>query len=366
MRIALLGPANSIHLRRWANALASRGHAVRLLSQHPVEPRDLHPAIQAEWLPHCGTKGYLLNAPRLRASLSAWRPDVLHAHYASGYGTTAMLSGYAPCLLSVWGSDVFDFPYQGPFRAWLLRRNLRSAVALTSTSEVMAHQVRRLTPERRDIAIIPFGVDLQRFAPTGSRRPDGPLTIGIVKSLAPKYGIDLLLRAFAGMRQDPDLRAAALAFRLVIVGDGPERSALQALARTLTIEAVTTFTGAVSHDEVPGWLNGFDIYAAPSRLDSESFGVAVIEASACAVPVVVTDVGGLPEVVIADRTGLIVPREDVPALQAALKRLLLDDGLRERLGSEGRRHVARTFDWEHCVDLMERCYERTLQKATGA
>ena len=118
------------------------------------------------------------------------------------------------------------------------------------------------------------------------------------------------------------------------------------------------------HADVPDWLNRFDIYAAPSRL--ESFGVAVIEASACAVPVVVTDVGGLPEVVIADRTGLIVPREDVPALQAALKRLVLDARLREELGREGRRHVAETYEWERCVDRMERCYERTVQQARRA
>ena len=366
MRIALLGPANSIHLQRWANALTARGHPIRLISQHPAPAGALDAAVEVEGLPRQGAMGYLVNARRLGASLAAWRPDLLNAHYASGYGTTAMLCGYLPCLLSVWGSDVYDFPHQGRLQRWLLRTNLRRATAIASTSHAMAREVRRLMAEPLDVEVTPFGVDLGRFAPARASRSSGLVTIGTVKSLAPKYGVDLLLRAFAGVARDPEVQAAGLTCRLVIVGDGPERSALQALARTLQIDTMTTLAGAVPHADVPAWLNRLDVYVAASRLDSESFGVAVIEASACEVPVVVTDVGGLPEVVVRDRTGLVVPREDVPALQAALKRLVLDPRLREELGRGGRRHVAETYEWEHCVDRMERCYERTIQQARRA
>jgi glycosyltransferase involved in cell wall biosynthesis len=121
----------------------------------------------------------------------------------------------------------------------------------------------------------------------------------------------------------------------------------------------------VAHAEVPAWLHRLDIYAAPSRLDSESFGVAVIEAGACGLPVVVSDAGGLPEVVRDGETGLVVPREDVPALQAALKRLALDPALRRRFGRAGRAHVERAYAWGQCVDLMEQCLARTLTMGTG-
>jgi L-malate glycosyltransferase len=153
------------------------------------------------------------------------------------------------------------------------------------------------------------------------------------------------------------------ACRLLIVGDGPQRDELVQLAAQLGITERTRFVGAVAHSDVPHWLHQLDIYAAPSRLDSESFGVAVIEAGACGLPVAVSDAGGLPEVVVDGETGLVVPRDDVPALQAALKRLVLDAALRDRLGAAGRLHVEREYEWGRCVDLMERCYADTIAAA---
>jgi L-malate glycosyltransferase len=364
MRVALLGPANSIHLQRWAGALVKRGHTLCVISQHPCGRELLPASAEVAWLPHVGTLGYFLNARPLRRLLRRWRPELLNTHYASGYGTTSALVGFRPTLLSVWGSDVYDFPFESAAKGRLLRWNLQRATALASTSQAMVEQVRRLLPQRLDvIAVTPFGVDLDRFTPDRSRRTASRLTIGIVKSLAPKYGVDLLLRAFAGLARDADVNGLPQSCRLLVVGDGPQRVALQALARELGIEDRVDFAGAVAHADVPGWLQRFDIYAAPSRLDSESFGVAVIEASACALPVVVSDAGGLPEVVRDGQTGLVVPRDDVPALQAALKRLLLDATLRDELGRAGRAHVEHAYEWGQCVERMEACYARAIHLA---
>ena len=358
-RVVLLGPANSIHLQRWAQAIVQRGHALCIVSQQRCDRALLPAAARVEWLPVTGPLGYFANALVLRRMLRRWGAQLLHAHYASGYGTSAMLSGFRPTLLSVWGSDVYEFPRRGAWQAALLRRNLRRATALAATSHAMADEVRRLTPERTQIAITPFGVDLTHFAPALVPRAGAALTLGIVKTLAPTYGIDLLLRAFQGLQADPQVRAAQPALGLLIVGDGPQRAELEALARQLGIAAQCRFVGAVPHEQVPVWLRQLDVFVAPSR--AESFGVAVIEAGACALPVVVSDAGGLPEVVRDGETGLVVPREDVPALQAALKRLVLDEALRRRLGRAGREHVAREYAWEVSVDRMMACYEATLE-----
>ncbi len=359
-RVALLGAANSIHLQRWAKALVQRGYAVCVISQQRCDRALLPSSVEVFWLPREGSVGYFLNAPRLRRVLAQWQPDLLNVHYASGYGTTAALSRFKPTLLSVWGSDVYDFPYESIVKGLLLRWNLRRATALASTSNAMARQVRRLAPDVGVVAVTPFGVDLTAFAPDASRGVTGQLTIGTVKSLATMYGLDLLLRAFAGLLGDVEVRAAQLDLRLLVVGDGPQRAMLEELANELGIAKSTVFAGIVAHADVPNWLNRFDVYCAPSRL--ESFGVAVIEASACELPVVVSDAGGLPEVVRDGETGIVVERENVTALQAALKRLVLNRELRNRMGQAGRAHVEREYAWDSCVDRMIACYDELLRR----
>ena len=361
MKLLLLAPASVIHTQRWVEALHGRGIQLVLATQHDPASWQAPVGVKLVRLPHCGTVGYFRNVPALKQLLRDERPDLLNAHYASGYGTTAALAGFRPWLLSVWGSDVYDFPYEGGskgrLKGWLLRRNLRQADAVASTSEAMARQVRRLVPDIGHVAVTPFGIDTERFAPQPQPR-DG-IVIGTVKTLAPKYGIDLLLRAFAQLRQAADPSAA---LSLVIVGDGPQRAELEALSRTLGIAAHVRFVGSVPHAEVPQWLNRFDLYVAASRLDSESFGVAVLEASACGLPVVVSDVGGLPEVVVQGETGWVVPREDVAALAQAIQRLIAAPELRRRFGAAGRERVLARYDWPHSVDVMLRCFDGVIAR----
>jgi L-malate glycosyltransferase len=354
VHVALLGPANSVHLQRWATALHERGRRVTVLTQHAHGALPLPAGVDLVALPASGMAGYFLNAWAVRRWLRRCRPDLLHAHYASGYGTTAMLAAWHPTLLSVWGSDVYEFPFQARWKGWLLRRNLRAADALASTSQAMARQVRRLVPETADVAITPFGVDTDRFRPEPA--VPRPVVIGTVKSLAPVYGIDLLLEAFARLRSRP----AGADCRLLIVGDGPQRSELEAQARRLGLVDTVRWIGAVPHAEVPAWLHQLDIYVAPSR--AESFGVAVAEAMACGVAVVVSDAGGLPEVVDAGRSGLVVPAGDVGALADALEGLVLDPPLRARLAAQARVDATQRHAWPVCVDRMIECQDAVIRQ----
>jgi glycosyltransferase involved in cell wall biosynthesis len=154
--------------------------------------------------------------------------------------------------------------------------------------------------------------------------------------------------------------------RLLIIGDGPQRQDLESLVARLGIGAQVRFVGAVAHEDVPSWLNKLDIYVAASRLDSESFGVAVIEASACALPVVVSDAGGLPEVVIDGVTGLIVPRDSPGILAQRLADLLINDEQRGFLGRNGRKHVVDKYGWDACVNTMIDCYKRLVTTRNAA
>lgn len=371
MRLALLANRKDIHTVRWLNALAERGHELHLLSMHP--PQDpIDPRVQIHRLPVPAPAGYLLNGLALRQMLAQIRPDLLHIFFASGYGTLGHLSGFRPRILSVLGADVYDFPARSPLHRWLVARNIRTADRVCATSQVMAHQTRTLYPAiaPQNLTVIPFGIDVERFRPAPPQQANGleppepsvpPIVVGTVKKLQPKYAIDILLRAFAAARATLARRAPALShrLRLLLVGGGPQRAALEALAFELGVEDVTTFVGRVPHCTVPDYLGQLDIYVAVSRLDSESFGVAVLEASACGLPVVVSDAGGLPEVVRHEETGLITRREDVAAVAAALLRLIEQPDVRQRLGAAGRDHVRTTYNWVDSVTQMEAVYQET-------
>ena len=148
--------------------------------------------------------------------------------------------------------------------------------------------------------------------------------------------------------------------RLVIAGSGPDRESLEALAARLGVRDRVDFLGAIPNSEVPDLLRRLDVYVALSRLDSESFGVAIVEAAACSCPTLVSDAAGPAEVVEDGTTGIIVARNDADAAAAALTRLLQDPGLAREMGGAGRRHVVANYSWDHCLDVMENVYETAI------
>ena len=363
LRIVLLGPANSIHIQRWANGLASRGLDVHLLTAHDVI-RGIDPLIKVHRLQHSAPWAYLLSATEIENHLNVIKPDLLNVHYATGYGLLARRSGFQPTLLSVWGSDVYDFPEKSALHRWLIRGNVHSAEAVASTSECMARRT-SLVASPKQLFVTPFGVDESLFkpAPTGEKR--GKLVIGTVKALSKKYGIDVLIHAFASTAQE---LGASTELSLEITGTGPEEAALKELVGRLGISSVVTFHGAVPHARVPEMLQRLDIFAALSRDDSESFGVAAVEAAACGLPVVVSDADGLAEVTRHGKTGVVVPKGNHQAAAFALVQLAKDKELRQTLGAAGRQHVLDHYTWNQSLDTMIAAYQmvanerRTLPK----
>lgn len=368
MRIVLLSGASSIHTQRWANGLADLGVFVHVISQQSLQG-TLDSRVNLHIYPDRGVLGYFSMASDVRKLIAKINPDIVNAHYASGYGTTAHLVNFRPWLLSVWGSDVYDFPYKSPIHKWGVVSNLMAADAVASTSRCMVAQTRRLAPCLSDIAITPFGVDCEQFSPVltqqslrSAQEPNRPFVIGTVKTLAYKYGIDVLIKAFALARHTLAQTDANIAkrLRLRIVGGGPDEAALNALAVQQQISDAVVFAGNVSHAQVPDELRQLDIYAALSR--EESFGVAAIEAGAIGLPVVVSDAGGLPEVVVQGQTGLVVTKDNSQAAADALIKLILSPDLRQQLGSAGRAHVLANYSWDASLHNMLDVYQSVIEQ----
>jgi len=352
MKALLLSSACCIHTRKWCNGLAEKGIDVHLVSQQ--EPMDgYNQNVVFHKLPYAGLKGYIFNRWTLIKTIKKINPDIINVHYASGYGTLAAISGLKNFILSVWGSDVYDFPFKSKLHYKLVNHNLNRAKMICSTSEVMGRFVKdnfNVSPTI-PIEITPFGVDVSKFKKIERKSTTDTLTIGTVKTLRPKYGIDNLIRAFSIL-----INKGYDNIELKIAGKGFLLENLQALTKELGVDDKVQFLGWVENNEVPTLLNTFDIYVAPSTLDSESFGVAIVEASACNLPVIVTKVGGLPEVVINEVTGIVVEPDNVELLCEAIEKLLINPVLRHEMGEAGRENVLTKYEWDSCVRKMVDIY----------
>jgi N-acetyl-alpha-D-glucosaminyl L-malate synthase BshA len=143
---------------------------------------------------------------------------------------------------------------------------------------------------------------------------------------------------------------------LLMVGDGPERTSAQALARRLGIADKVRFLGR--QDSIEEITAVADLYLLPSEL--ESFGLSALEAMACGVPVIGSDAGGLPEVVAQGETGYLLPVGDIEGMAARALELLRDEALHKRMSQAARRRVEQLFDAEKIVTQYEAVYERVL------
>lgn len=364
MRLLLLADADSAHTRKWAVALAAAGLEVGIFSLRKstagwaaahsgITIFDAHGLDEATF--NGSTAGklvYLKAILPLRRLITQFRPQLVHAHYATSYGLLGRFCGFHPFVLSAWGSDVMNFPQRSLPNRILLRGNLRAADAVLATSPTISRYIKEVVP--REVEITPFGIDTDVFCRQPVQRIFGNdcIVIGAVKALEKVYRHDALLDAFATLHtQHPELP-----LRLLLVGDGTQRAALEQQAHALGISALTTFAGRVQFADVPAWHNQIDIFANISAY--ESFGVSVLEAMACEVPVIVTDTGGLAELVEQGREGYRVSLHNQNELVQRLYELASDAALRTQLGQNGRQTVLRSYTWKNNLQQMLAIYKR--------
>ena len=367
-RIMILSDSSSDHTKRWVKATAERGHTVALFSLNDSD-LDYYQKIDGVKiyahsifgnLKDQKTNGtieklnYLKPLLNLKRSIKEFKPDVVHAHYATSYGLLGVLSGFHPLIISLWGSDAYLFPKVSFLHRKLLEFNFSKADRILSTSHCMAREVSQYT--NKNIIVTPFGVDTDRFSPFDGEKQGKELIIGTVKSLSAIYGLDTLIDAFdIVVRENPELKV-----QLVIAGDGTERKNLEAQVERLGLTDKVTFLGRIPNTEVAELLSRMDVYVALSRSNSESFGVAAVEAMSCGVPVVVSDADGFMEVVPNENAGYIVPRNDAGAAAEKISYLLNNHEAAVEMGNNGRLHVLNNYMWENSVDTMMDVYKMTI------
>jgi L-malate glycosyltransferase len=359
MKVLLLAPSRSIHTQKWALFYKNKGIEVKVVTFPDHYSEENAKEIDTIQLPKLlpGKLSYISSVFSLKKILKQFKPDIFHAHYASSYGFIGAMANYHPYYVSVWGRDIFKFPLQSSINRRMVKYTLQKADVICSTSHVMAVETNKYTTKK--VHITPFGVEINKFKPVVGLKSEEEFTIGTVKALSDKYGIADLIKAFAKIHESYSTH------RLLIVGDGPQRAEYESLVKTLGIDSVTTFTGRVPNDKVPDYINKMNIFAVPSTEDSESFGVAAVESMACGVPVVVSNVGGLPEVVLEGKTGYVVKKENPAKLAAAFLKLIENPDTRNEMGLNGIEHVKANYNWTDNANGMLNLYKETLNRETG-
>jgi len=339
--------------------LGRRGHRVHFVGA--AQPERLHPlpagvsfhAVPLEEPPPVGRQGFVVSlAARLIEVVRAERIDIVHVHYAVPHAAAAMLAratGWTPRLvLTLHGSDVpQESASEG--RVLLARRMALEADAVTTPSEALAARARERLGLDDSVMVVPNFIDTDRFTPSGERAslPSGPVLMH-ASNFRPVKRVTDVVRIFARVR-------ATRPATLVLVGDGPDRAAVEAEVAAHGLARDVIFTGFV-HDVAP-LFRAATLFFMPSQL--ESFGMATAEAMACGVPVLASKVGGLPEVV--GEAGVLAHVGDVEAFAVAALRLLDDGAARERLGLAARERAVRLFQPAPVLARWEEIYRRLLR-----
>ncbi len=359
MRIAYLSIGGHIHTERWLRYFVEKGHDVHLLTVQPspiegVAVYDIRTGIPVKPI------HYAVALRKVRRILSAIRPDLLHAHFLTGYGYWGVFSAFHPFIMTVWGDDVYLTPHQSFLKGLLARRVLRRADLVTGDSrDILDHAVEMGAPPDKCHVIL-WGVDSADFRPdaaSDARRrlgipPESPVVISIRSFTQPYYNIDVIVSIVPSvLDQRPDTH-------FIFAGNEGDDVEFRRMAQGLGIDERAHFVGRIPHHELPGYLVASDVFLSVPSVDATA--VSLLEAMACGSSVVVSNLASALEWVSDGESGLVVPPRDGAALERAILRLIDSPELRDRLGersvktirerAEHRTHMARME--ELCEELV--------------
>lgn len=363
MRVLLLSDTYSEHTEKWALGLCSQGIEVGVFSfnkasypwfnNQPNLTLLYEPASQLEADGNAQKISYLKHVKRLKQAIKLFKPDVLHAHYATSYGLVGALSKFHPFVISAWGTDVMKFPQKNFINKAILKFNLKKADAICATSYTIKEYLKPVT--NKPVNVIPFGVNVDLFKANKSINSlfdKDTFVFGSIKSHEKLYHLDFTIKAFAKLRHKyPEKK-----MKLMLVGEGPETDNLRSLCAELNVSDFVLFTGRVPFNQISNYYNMLNVLVNISEY--ESFGVSVIEAMACEKAVIVTNTGGLKEIVENDSFGELVKVGDVEETFQAMETYLLNPKRAEELGKKGREKVLSKYNWNDNILQMINVYKQ--------
>jgi glycosyltransferase involved in cell wall biosynthesis len=364
VKICYLSDGANVHDFRFLFSLARRKHEVHLVS-------FFHEELSAS-LEKNGIIVHHVKLPSMRSSLygnyiisplifkrmvTKLKPDIVHSGWLQSYGFYSAFADYHPILSMPWGSDILLWPKRSRVLKEITRFALSRADMITCDCEEVKKEILGLVdfpPER--IIVFPWGIDLKTFNPKvgdgGIRRKlewENKSVIIHTRQLWESYGARYLIEAITSIvKEVPDAR-------FLFCGTGPLEMQLKETVKNQGLSTYVCFTGYVPNQELAKYLNSADLYVSCSLSDGTS--VSLLEAMACGLPVVVTDVPAILEWVAHGKNGLVVPRMNSKMLSRRIIELLRDGAMRKRFSEENLMITRNRADWERNLDILEDIYE---------
>ncbi len=362
MRICIFGEPSSVHLQQLAGGLVRRGMDIHIVCHKPGSVPGA--TIEQFQVPGAGLanprRWSQRRAHYLRGILR--RFDAVNIQFLADWGFTPEVLRSGCVVATPWGSDVVPPPGE-PLPSAVLsaarKSLLRHAQAISAWGPSFAATVAQfvdIDPQR--VTVLPLGVDVELFKPAARCLTTDSMAyrVGFYKGFRPVYGPVHLIRAI------PRVLEELPTTRFDLIGDGPELARCRKVAENLGVTSSIEWIPRQPHHRIPNWLARWDLTVVPS--ECEAFGVAALESAAMGVPVVASNVGGLPDAVRDGVTGMLVPPQCPEALARAIVSLLKDAARRQAMSEAGQVWVRDHFDWNRVLDQWEAMFCRVAENAS--
>jgi glycosyltransferase involved in cell wall biosynthesis len=334
LSILVLAAANSPNTDSLVRTWIGLGHRIRLITFHAA---DASPAPVDRLRTRLGKAGYALHGRQIRKAIATWRPDVVVGYHITSYGVAAATSGFHPMVAVAAGGDILPEQYGSSVRATIMpavaRWVLRRSDFVFSWAAHMTERLVALGTDPDRIMTLPRGIDTSVFsAPAEPLEPQSELRLVSTRSLKKVYQIDRLIEAAAL------LRAEGSPVTITVIGDGPERSALERLRDERSLTARVEFAGALGKRDVASRLKTHDVYVSLTRSDGVSS--SLLEAMATGIVPIVSDIEANRVWIVDGENGLLVNPDDRRAVAQAIQRAGSDGALRHRCRTDNPRRIA--------------------------
>ena len=305
---------------------------------------------------------FLFYREKLSRVINKFNPDVIHAGWIQLDGIVAVLSGFKPILLMPWGSDILRFPFNNKKTMRQTKYVIEKSSHIYCDCEKVKETILEISNfDSNHISVFPNGIDLSLFNPKRTKDSiikslgwEGKRIIIMTRSFWPVYGIQFFLMAL------PNVFNAVSQTRVLIAGSGPLEDELKEIVSSLDLNQYVHFAGFIPNDQLAYYLNSAEIYVSTSKNDGTS--LSLLEAMACELPVVVSDVPAICEWIRDGINGYIVPRATVNPISEKIIALLNDRSLANKMGRLNYHIANEKADWNINYSKLENIYQKLVEK----